>query len=229
MKGRAVLVAADRSWWTGRTIEFARFAREVRADALMVLPPDWAQSCTVETLVEHYRTIAEHMPVMMVSGVFMPRGVDGALQIVKAVLEQVDGVVAIKDDFLGAFGHRMCLLAKGRVATFAGGQKENHLDLLPYGCDGYLSTFITFKPSITHDYWKAVKKGDIAKATEIVRRYDIPFFDYVLKLPGSCDAGIHAAMELAGIMPRWRRPPYYDLSEEEMDKLKAFLKKLGVL
>ena len=38
--GRAAVVAADRIWWTGKTVAFARYAREVGADLLMVLPPD---------------------------------------------------------------------------------------------------------------------------------------------------------------------------------------------
>ena len=47
--GRAMIVAADNIWWTGKEIEFARYAREVGADMLMVLPPDWGGSCTPET------------------------------------------------------------------------------------------------------------------------------------------------------------------------------------
>ena len=43
---RAMVVAADRMWWTGRTVEFAAYCRNVGADVLMVLPPDWCQSGT---------------------------------------------------------------------------------------------------------------------------------------------------------------------------------------
>ena len=56
--GRAAVVAADRIWWTGKTVDFARYVREIGADLLMVLPPDWAQSCTTDTLVQHYAALA---------------------------------------------------------------------------------------------------------------------------------------------------------------------------
>src|SRR6185312_14300727 len=52
---RAMVVAADRIWWTGKTAEFARYCREIGADMLMVLPPEWFGSCTIDTLVAHYR------------------------------------------------------------------------------------------------------------------------------------------------------------------------------
>ena len=56
--GRAAVVAADLIWWTGKTVDFARYVREIGADLLMVLPPDWAQSCTTDTLVQHYAAVA---------------------------------------------------------------------------------------------------------------------------------------------------------------------------
>ena len=68
--GRAMVIAADRQWWTDKEVEFAKYAASVGADLLMVLPPNWARSCTVETFVEHYAAVAEHIPVMVVTNVF---------------------------------------------------------------------------------------------------------------------------------------------------------------
>ena len=54
--GRALVVAADRYHSTSRAVEFARYVRDVGADVLMVLPPDWAASCTtgeMEVLRDH--------------------------------------------------------------------------------------------------------------------------------------------------------------------------------
>ena len=68
--GRAAVVAADRIWWTGKTVEFARYAREVGADVLMVLPPDWAGSCTADSFVAHYAAVAVEIPVMVVTNAF---------------------------------------------------------------------------------------------------------------------------------------------------------------
>lgn len=62
VNGRAMVVAADNIWWTGKEVEFAKYCVEVGADVLMVLPPDWAGSVTVESLVQHYAAVARPDP-----------------------------------------------------------------------------------------------------------------------------------------------------------------------
>src|SRR5580704_1419457 len=46
--GRALVIAADRSWWTGKAAEFGDYARNVGADLMMVMPPTWGDSATPE-------------------------------------------------------------------------------------------------------------------------------------------------------------------------------------
>ena len=143
--GRAAVVAADRIWWTGKTVDFARYAREVGADLLMVLPPDWAGSCTADSYVAHYAAAAAEIPVMVVTNAFSRSQAMG-LEVLRRLRDDVPGVIAIKDDLVGVFARKMALLLHGHWAIISGGQKQNHFDLVHYGCDGYLSTFVTFAP-----------------------------------------------------------------------------------
>ena len=226
-RGRAMVVAADRMWATPQTIEFARYVREIGADVLMVLPPDWTLSCTVESFVEHYAAIAEHIPVMIVTNLFARRPVAQSLRVLERVRDQVEGVVAIKDDLTGEFARKMCLLVHDHWAIISGGRKQNHLDLLPYGCDGFFSTFSKFKPQVTHAYWQAVLDEDWLQVREIISRYDMPLFDFITSLPGGFDAGIHGILELFGLAQRWRRKPYYSLNDVEMAQLADFFKAQG--
>ncbi len=225
---RALVVAADGIWATPQEIEFAEYARDVGADVLMVLPPDWAVSCTAETFVEHYAAIAQHIPVMVVTNVFARRQALG-LEVLETLRDEVEGIVAIKDDVGGDFVRKMCLLVHDHWAVFAGGQKQNHLDIVPYGCDGYLSTFIQFKPSVAQEYWTATQTGDWGRARDIISTYDMPYFDFVIGLPGGFDAGIHGVLELFGIAQRWRRKPYYTLNDEDMDRLADFFRQKSLL
>jgi len=227
--GRALVVAADGAWWTGKAVDFARYARDVGADMLMLMPPDWADSCTPQTMAEHYAAVARHIPVMIVTNVFIPRGTTFGLETLKRTLELSENVLAVKDDMCGEFARKMSLLLYDRVVILSGGQKQNHLNLLPYGCDGYLSTFIAFKPGVTHAYWKAVESNDMAAARDVIAKYDMPYFDYVTSLRGGFDAGFHGALELFGIAERWRRSPYVSLNDEEMEQLAAFFRGLGLL
>ena len=226
--GRALVVAADRQWWTGKTVAFAQYARDVGADVLMVLPPNWAASCTVDTFVEHYAAAAEHIPVMVVTNVFNSSTSVG-LETLKILRDEVPGVVAIKDDLCGAFARKMTLLVHDQWAVVSGGQKENHLDVLPYGCDGYLSTFVQFAPQVTHRYLQAIESKDWDMAKAVIRDYDMPYFDFVLGLTGGFDAGVHGTYELFGLAERWRRKPYYSLNDGEMEQLATFFKSLNLL
>ena len=229
VRGRALVVAADRSWWMGKEVEFARYAREVGADVFMALPPDWAASCTSRTLADYYAAVAQEMPLMLVTGLFARRGIDFGMETLRLVLEEVDGVVAVKDDVCGEFGRKLGLLCHDEWAMVSGGQKQNHLDMLPYGCDAYLATFIKFAPTVTQQYWAAIEADDISTATGIIEQYDMPFFDFIARLPGGFDAGMHGCLELFGVAQRWRRPPYHSLSDEEMEKLGGFFQGMGLL
>jgi dihydrodipicolinate synthase/N-acetylneuraminate lyase len=192
---------------------------------LMVLPPDWGGSSTPRTLTDHYAAVAEHIPVMVVTNVFIPRGMAFGLETLKTVFREVKGVYAVKDDWCGEFARKMSLLVHERWAVLSGGQKQNHLNNLFYGCDGYLSTFINFKPEVARNYWNTIQANNLTKARDIIRDYDLPYGDLISSFPGGFDAGIHGTLEIFGIAKRWRRKPYYNLNEEEMEKLKEFLVK----
>ena len=216
--GRAAVVAADRIWWTGKTVDFARYAREVGADLLMVLPPDWAGSCTADSYVAHYAAAAAEIPVMVVTNAFSRSQAMG-LEVLRRLRDDVPGVIAIKDDLVGVFARKMALLLHGHWAIISGGQKQNHFDLVHYGCDGYLSTFVTFAPQVTQAYWRAVQAEDWNEAARIIRDFDMPYFDYVLNVTGGFDAALHGTLEHFGLAQRWRRPPYHSLTDEQMEQL----------
>lgn len=227
--GRAIVCAATDIWNTGKSVDFAQYCRDMGSDLLMVLPPDWGHSCTVETLAEHYAAVANHIPVMVVTNVFIPRGIDFGLQTVEAVLRAADGVIAVKDDMGNDFARKLALLVHDHWAVIAGGQKQHHLNMWPYGCDAYLSTFITFKPEIARKYWQAIQSDNLPEAQRVVKEYDMPYFDYIIKLTGGFDAGMHGVYELFGLAQRWRRKPYYSLNDEEMAGLSDFLKQIAIL
>ena len=227
--GRAYVVASDRQWATPKEVAFARHAREVGADMMVVLPPDWASSCTIETMVDHYAAVAEEIPLMVVTAAFPARGADFGLEVLARLIDRTEGMVAIKDDFCGAFGRKAALRFSDRVAFASGGLKQNFLDAWPYGAHGYLSTFMRFKPEIAWRFWRAIESKDLPAARDIIGVYDMPYFDLVGKFPGGFDAGIHASYEIFGLAKRWRRPPYYSLNDEETETLAVFFREKSLL
>ena len=226
---RVFVVAATDRWWTGKAAEFAAYCAELGADMVMGLPPDWAASTTVDMLVPYYGALAEHLPVMLVTNYLGSRGTPFALALCQRLLKEVPGVIAVKDDLCDDTIRKICLLTHDRWALSAGGQKKNHLFMLPYGVDGYLSTFITFKPQIAWRYWDAVQANDLDAATKVIRDFDIPFFDHILGYEGGFDAAIHGIDEIRGRGQRYRRPPYHSLTDQQLEELAEFLQSHGLL
>jgi 4-hydroxy-tetrahydrodipicolinate synthase len=226
--GRAMVVAADRVWPTRVEVAFAAEAREAGADVLMVLPPTWGGSVTADSLVAHYRAVAVEIPVMLVTwpfGAAQPLG----LEVIRRLVDEEPRAVALKDDVTGEFARQVATLAHDRWALISGGQKQNHLDMHPYGVDGYMSSFLHFNPSVSQAYWAAITAGDLAAATDVIVRYDRPYFEAVLGLPGGFDAGIHATFEAVGLAGRWRRAPYHDLTDAEYGAFVETLQDRGLL
>ncbi|MBS0661624.1 MAG: dihydrodipicolinate synthase family protein [Verrucomicrobia bacterium] len=227
--GRALVVAADRVWWTGQTVQFAEFCRGCGVDVLMVLPPDWSLGCTVESLVDHYRRVAERIPVMLVTNFLAKWPLPRALELLRRLRDEVPGVVAVKDDIGGELGRQLGLIGHDRWAIFASGSKQAVLNNVPFGCDGYLSSFIYFKPEIAHRFWRAASGRDDAAVRQIIAEVDVPFWELMNSFPGSFDAAVHGIMELKGFAGRWRRSPYYNLTDDELARLAAGLRAHGWL
>lgn len=227
--GRAMVVAADRSWWTGKTVDFARYCRDVGADVLMVQPPDWAFSCTPDTLVAHFAAVAEQIPVMLVTNFLEKWPTSKYVELFEKLRDNVPGIYAAKDDLCGELGRRLCRTVHDHWAVFASGNKRTILEDISHGCDGYMSTFQGFKPRIAKEFWQAIVAGDEASIQRIIRDVDIPFWNCMETFPGGFDAAIHGILELTGIGGRWRRSPYYSLNDSEMEQLKQFLNSKGWL
>ena len=91
------------------------------------------------------------------------------------------------------------------MAIFASGTKQIILNNIPFGCDGYLSSFIYFKPEIAHRFWRAATGKDDAAVRKIITEVDIPFWEFMVSFPGSFDSVVHGIMEAKGLAGRWRR------------------------
>src|SRR5437667_7424139 len=105
----------------------------------------------------------------------------------------------------------MAALVHERWAVFTA-LKQNHLEIHPYGCDGYMSLLMGCQREVSARYWAAIQSNDIETARRIICDYEMPLLDHLMTLPGSFDAGAHGMLELFGLSQRWRRKPYHSLT-----------------
>ncbi len=227
-KKRALTCVCNFNYGTKDTVEFALFAKECGADLLLPFNPNWANSITQESIAEYYLAAAKVIPLMLIYPALGT--IPASTTVIEQVFEQSGGrILAVKDDSCTAPSRRMTWALADRCAVFAGGQKQNFLNIQPYGATGFLSTIGMFKPEVTWKFWKAMQAGDMQTAMDIVVNVDMPFFDALLKCPGSFDAGIHAVMEMHGFGKRCRRAPYYDLNDKEVETLRNELIKINLI
>lgn len=226
---RAMVIVADRYFSTERAVAFARHCRALGADMFMALPPDWAGSCTPGSLAEHYAAVAGELPVMIVTNRFIARGAPFALETLERATDLSTHILAVKDDMGGPFAQDLCMRFSEKVAIVAGGQKRNHLNMVPYGCTGYLSTFSMYNPRFAQSYWKKIEAGDMDGAARLIAEKDAPFFQRIQTVKGGFDAAMHGMIELYGLGQRHRRKPYYTMADNELADLRSFLIGLGLL
>jgi dihydrodipicolinate synthase/N-acetylneuraminate lyase len=218
--GRAMVIASTRPWGTKKCVEFAQYARQVGADILLSTPtPYWPGTITAQSFADHFTAIGKEISTMVIT-----QNQPYVLDALQLLLEEGNGVVALKEDVCGAFGRKVATLTRGRFALLSGGLKENHLDIFPFGADGYLSVYARFKPEVAFMYWNAINTGNLAEAVRIIEFYERPFMEELPIQAGiDYDALVHAAMEIYGIAPRYRRAPFTSADSNQIEILKTFL------
>ena len=132
--------------------------------------------------------------------------------------------MAIKDDHpSGHFGRRMCTILDNEWIVMMGGTYEYYLEKYPYGCDCAFSTLLLFRPDLDRAFHQHLEAADYRSAVEIIKTFEMPYFDLISSFTGGFSAGFAATLEIMGIQKRFRRPPYADATDEEVDVLKHFL------
>jgi dihydrodipicolinate synthase/N-acetylneuraminate lyase len=217
---RAMVIACSKAWCQAQLLDYAATCKEYGCDLVIPFVPDWAQSVDGEELTACFREIGQVMPVMLLTNMCNGRGM--AYSTIDA-LRKEEGIVAIKDDMPGPYGKMLLARTRDRFAFLQGGRAFHFLDQAPFGADGYLSVYARVFPHISHLFWRYYTEGRLQEAVEVVEKYDVAFFDFVAAEGVNFSAAIQGMYEIAGLGRRWRRSPYSSLTEEQMEKLGAFL------
>ena len=216
VKGRALTVAATRRWSNAKAVEFAHFCKDLGVDVLMVLPSDHARP---GGKVEHYRAVARVMPVMLVG--WPPH------EILDAIVD-MDNICCFKED--GALDYAPDTMQKyGDAWKFmTGGGLWRNFTQWPWR-PAFFCYFSSFAPHVARDYWDAVQRSDVEKASSIIRQIEKPFEALASNVDGGFQALWRATLELNGVASRFLRPPMVTATEEEVDRIRGSIEELGLI
>ncbi len=224
-KGRVPVIAGTGGNDTADVILRGRRARELGSAAQLCVTPYYNKT-TQRGLVAHYTAIAEDgsLPVIIYN-VPARTGLSVTAETV-AALSRVDNIIAIKEAsanmILAADILRLC---EERIAVYSG-TDEVVVPLMSLGGLGVISVISNVVPRQMVDLTDAVLSGnykDAARLQLLLLPLTHALFSEVNPIP------LKAALSIMGFGENIVRLPLVPLSDENTEKLKQEMKKLGLI
>ena len=171
--GRVPVVVGVGTSGTRETVELARHAASVGADAVLVVSPFY-WTVGEEALFTHFATVAKSVGIpVLVYNLPMLTGIDLSPSLVARVADECPNVVGIKDT-VTVYAHTVGVLqeVKAERPDFAvlSGWEDLILPSLLAGADGSICAFANVAPELFVDLVGSARNGDLDRAAELHRR-----------------------------------------------------------
>jgi 4-hydroxy-tetrahydrodipicolinate synthase len=220
VQGKAKFIAQSSAVSTRDTIENAKFAEGLGADALMILPP-YFEGPTMDGVMWHYETVARAIKTpIVVYNIPQNTNRDITPDLFSRLLE-IDNIQYIKDS-TGDFTRIQQLIATG-------GKVLNGGDTLAFpalvaGCPGLIWGGVNATPKEAVRLYELVAKGDLAAAAALWKTI-LPA--QIFYWTHDYNSSVKAATNLLGGNVGICRKPALPLSDSDLAELKVALKSLG--
>ena len=225
-KGKVVIVVGTGSNSTKATIENTKRAKDLGADAALVITPYYNKP-TQEGIYRHFATVAEKADLPII--VYNIKGrtgvnIETSTLIRIAEIPQIVGVKEASGD-MNQIGDVCKVLASDTFSVMSGDDSLT-LPAMALGASGVISVVSNLIPAQLVEMVESVKKSDLPKALKIHRQL-LPFFKGVFIETNPVP--IKAAMNLCGMSCGQYRLPLCEMKKENLEKLKGILKDLKLL
>jgi 4-hydroxy-tetrahydrodipicolinate synthase len=232
--GRMTVIAGTACPGTKLTIDLTRYAEEVGADGVMITPPYYGFGGW-EGLKKHFRLIAEATNIGIVvyfSGAVM-HTVANVLAKPELMLELVEAGKGHISGFKDASGNfhfyrTVCKLLKDKVAVMGSNGMNYYLYAHQFGGPCFLTGLGNIWPKIELEFDDALRRGDTARALQIVNDYDLPYLKACVAT-GTYNGAVKALMEMTGLPGGHMRAPFLDCTPEQKAALRKTCVEIGLL
>jgi len=222
--GRVEVIAGTGSNSTREAIELSRSARDVGADALLLVAPYYNRP-TQEGLKRHFLKVAESVDLPIVLYNIPSRtGVDIAPETVKFLYEECSNIVAIKE--ANPDLTRVSEIISSCDIDVLSGNDELTLPIMALGGKGVISVLSNILPREFVEMVNYALEGNFFKAREI--HYRLYRLMKLMTLETN-PIPIKTAMNMLGMPAGELRLPLCEMSQENRLKLKKALEDMGLL
>lgn len=225
VNGKVPVIAGTGCAATRETIKLSRHAKDVGADAALIVTPFYLKP-SERGIFEHYRRVAEALDGFPIIIYNIPQvtGVTLALPLVEK-LAGIDNIVGMKDSS-GQLAYTIAVLEKvGDKISVMSGHDEVVLQALVSGVNGLILASAGMIPDVLIKILKAVKERNFEEALRIQMQIQ----KLTRIIVGSGAVGVKASLKAMGLDVG---PPRWPLSEGELSfkkrkEIRIELEKLG--
>ncbi|MFD3524983.1 5-dehydro-4-deoxyglucarate dehydratase [Streptomyces sp. NPDC058653] len=219
--GRLPVVAGTGYGWA-QALRFARIAEEAGADALLVMP-HYLVEATQDGLVEQLRRIAAGTRLPLVA---YQRGPVGFTPESLRRIADIPTVIGLKDGHSDLDRLQRLTLAAPDGFLFFNGAATAEIQARAYatvGVPAYSSAVHAFAPEIADAFFSALRDGDEATVSKLLRDFYVPFVELRDRVPGYAVSLVKAAARLRGLPVGPVRAPLTDPGPADLGDLGELL------
>ncbi len=220
---RVPVIAGTGSNDTRHAIELSKAAEAVGADGLLSVTP-YYNKATQKGLYGHFKLIADSVGIpLILYNVPSRTNLNLNPETIKALAE-IDNIIAVKECNLGQVGDVVNLC--GEDFTVYSGDDNMVLPVLSLGGKGVISVMANIIPRDTHDMVMKFVQGDLDGAIKL----QLQTLNLIKSL--FCEVNpipIKAAVNLLGYKAGQCRMPLTEISEDNLELLRAEMKAYGLI
>ncbi|MGV9264879.1 dihydrodipicolinate synthase family protein [Kitasatospora sp. NPDC003701] len=218
--GRVPTVVGIADLTTRKAVRRARFAEQVGADAVMVLPLSYWKLDERE-ITRHFTEVAGavSVPVMIYNNP-ATSGVDLSPELMVSLVERVENITMVKESSGDVQRmHRLTQLTGGELPFF-NGSNPLALEAFAAGAAGWCTAAPCLIPGAVLELHRAVQVGDLDAARQAFYR-QLPVLQFILR--GGLPTTVKAGLALRGLDVGEPRHPLLPLDDERTRRLAELL------
>ncbi len=223
--GKVPIIAGTGSMSTRETILFTRDAKDIGAEAALIVTPFYFKLSNRE-MYEHFKTVLEavDLPIVLYS---VPKftGVPLEPSVISQLVSEYENVIGVKDSSgnIGTITETI-RLAGDKISVLAG-TADVTLPTLTLGGKGGVVAVANVFPKMCRDLYEAFRSGAYEEASRLQRR--ISYLNEVLVKRYNQLSAIKEAMKFLGLPSGYPRRPSLLLGDAERKDIEGIMKATG--